>query len=159
MKIKFKHNIVDIFVVIMVIAFIIGVIIRMFSTDGGVQKVNTPKTIEYTVVIRDVRDYTTNALAKGGTAYKSSGEIMGTIVDVWAQPFTNIEVLNDGTQYKRDVPNKYETYIKIRTEGRESDMLLIGSCGTELYLGAHIGWYTKWVNVASSQIVAIDIIE
>ncbi|WP_010167319.1 DUF4330 domain-containing protein [Candidatus Epulonipiscium viviparus] len=158
---KLKYNIVDLFVCIMIIAFFIGVGIRFFPifSINNIQAVNTPKTIEYTVVIRDVRDYTVNALKKAGVAYTSSGTEMGTIIDVWSKPYTDIEVLNDGTQYKLAAPDKYEAYIKIRTEGRESDMLLIGSCGTELYLGGHIGWYTKWVNIISSQIVEIDILE
>ncbi|OON94751.1 MAG: hypothetical protein ATN31_02880 [Candidatus Epulonipiscioides saccharophilum] len=156
-----KYNIVDILICVLILAFFVGVIIRFvpFFSSDDIQAINTPKTIEYTVVVRDVRDYTVRALEKFGPAYTSNGAFMGQVVDVYTKPFTDIEVLNDGTQYKLEAPDKYEVYITIRTDGRESDMLMVGSCGTELYLGAHLAWYTKWVNVNSSEIVSIIVFD
>ena len=58
-----------------------------------------------------------------------------------------------------EVPGRYDVRIRIATEGRIGDRLYFDGGNREIYIGGNIDWYTKWVQVASSQVKAIDLPE
>ena len=88
-----------------------------------------------------------------------SGNYVGEIVELTSKPYLKPTTTERGIVEDIEVPGKYEVRIRIATEGRIGERLYFDHGNREIYLGGNIDWYTKWVQVASSQIKEIDLPE
>lgn len=153
-----KINIVDILAVIVVVVLAIGIGYRF--TGKPTQNVANHERFEYVVGIADVRKYTVDALEKMGDVYKAkTHEKAGRITKVEAVPYKKATIVADGSVQDIEIPDKYQVLITIETEGRIGDTLYLDSSNREIYVGGNIDWYTKWVQIESSQVKSITPIE
>ncbi|OOB79409.1 MAG: hypothetical protein BEN19_07645 [Epulopiscium sp. Nuni2H_MBin003] len=154
-----KINIVDVIVIIMLIVIAFGLFIK-FKPSGTNEMAANHKTIDYTVKIDGVRNYTINALEQTTAVYRAkTNDYMGEIVNISYEPYRAVKVIEETAEQQLvPVQDKYTVYITIQTEGREADMMYLDSSGTEIYIGGNVDWFTKWVNIYSSQIVGYEII-
>ncbi|ONI38048.1 hypothetical protein AN640_02895 [Candidatus Epulonipiscium fishelsonii] len=154
-----KINFVDIMIVGIILAVLIFVILR--DGDNSVENI---KTIQYTVRIKDVRHYTVDALNKQinnsfADVYDSeTNTLIGKILSVNEMPFVNYESNLEYELIPMEVPDRYVVDITIETQGREKENIFIDAAGTEIYVGANIEWYTKWVQIYSSQVIDIEVL-
>lgn len=149
-----KINIVDVLAVLIAIVLVIGIGYRFMGKPAA--NVATHDTFEYVVRITDVRQYTVDALNKQGDVYRAkTHQNAGKITNVEAVPYMRPTVLADGTMKDVMIPEKYEVFVTIETDGRIGDMLYLDSSNTEIYVGGNIDWYTKWVDISSSQVQLI----
>ncbi len=153
-----KINIVDILAVILIAVLGVGIGVRF--TGEPTQNIDNHQTFEYVVGIADVRAYTVEALEKMGDVYKAkTSDKAGTITKVEATPHIRQVLKTDGTVVDVEVPGKYEVLITIETEGRIGEMLYLDAANREIYRGGNIDWYTKWVQISSSQVKSIATIQ
>ncbi|ONI38578.1 hypothetical protein AN639_11240 [Candidatus Epulonipiscium fishelsonii] len=156
-----KINFVDIMIVGIILAILIFGILR----GRGDNSLEDIKTIQYTVRIKDVRDYTVNALKKQvnnsfASVYDTkTNDLIGKILSVSKSPYINYEHNNQYELVPMEVPDRYIVDITIQTQGRESENIYVDAAGTEIYVGANIEWYTKWVQTYSSQVIDVKVID
>ncbi|MGL5677073.1 MAG: DUF4330 domain-containing protein [Cellulosilyticaceae bacterium] len=151
-----KINIVDILAVLVVCVLVVGIGYRFLGKPAA--NVATHDTYEYVVSVTDVRQFTVDALNKKGDVYRAkTNEKAGTITKVEAIPYKQPSVLIDGTVQDVEVPGKYEIMVTIQTDGRLGESIYLDSANTEIYVGGNVGWYTKWVQIDSSQVKGIDV--
>lgn len=149
-----KINIVDILALIIVAVLIVGIGYRF--TGKPTANVATHEKFEYVVGIADVRYYTVDALEKMGDVYKAkTNEKAGKITKVEAVPYMKPTITADGSVQDIEIPGKYDVRITIETEGRIGETLYLDSSNREIYVGGNIDWYTKWVEINSSQVKSI----
>ena len=149
-----KINIVDILSLIVIGVLIVGIGYRFMGKPA--QNIANHETFEYTVGIADVRSYTVEALNKMGDVYAAkTNQKAGTITNVEAIPYKKPTIVADGTVQDIEIPDKYQVLITIETEGRIGDRLYLDSANREIYVGGNIDWYTKWVEISSSQVKSI----
>ena len=115
-----KISIVDIAVVLIIVLLAIGVYTR-FSGNTKVVVSNGQK-IKCTFVVKNLRQYSVNALKEGGAMYdKTSKELIGTITDVKAEPGRYNVNMIDGS-YKEAIPeDRYNVYVTVEFNGKAGD--------------------------------------
>lgn len=157
-KILGKLNIIDLLAIIVAVVLIGGGIYRFY---GKMEKeTSTPVTIEYTMEINNIRQFTVDALNKKGDVFTPKTNLNGgTIIDVQTAPYVQGGVMADGSVVRAEVPERYTAYITVRTEGRSGAMVYLDSSNTEIYVGGNLGWNTKWVQLADCNIKSLDIIK
>lgn len=150
-----KINVVDILAILVAIVLVVGIGYRFMGKPTA--NVATQDTFEYVVRITDVRQFTVNALEKKGDVYRAkTHQKAGTIKNVEAIPYMRPTIMNDGAVKDVLVPDKYEVFVTIETDGRIGDMIYLDSSNTEIYVGGNIDWYSKWADISSSQVKSIE---
>lgn len=142
-KIGGKLNIVDAAAILLVIVIIAGICVRFGSKFTTA--VESSETFEYVIKIQGIREYTVDALEKGGIVTdKNSDEILGKIKDVQVEGAYDTRETADGQIVDVEIPEKYNCYVTIEAEGKESDDVYIMSDTTELSVGKSIDLYTRY---------------
>ena len=115
-KVK-KFNIIDVLILCIVIVFAIGLGIRIFGkTSGGVK--NTTDII-YTVEIKNVRQFTIDALEKSSVLTdKEGGKVIGEILSVSEVPYKTEAHISDGTSQVVQMPERYTCSVKIKSPAK-----------------------------------------
>ena len=118
-----KVSIIDIVVVVLVIVLALG-IYKMF-VGGSSAVVTSSEKVECTFIIKNVRSYTADALAKKGPLYdKVSKEYIGEITDVKVEDGLYQVNMVDGS-FKQAVPeNRYNVFVTVEFSGKASERIL-----------------------------------
>lgn len=152
-----KISIIDLAVIVVIIAAVIGIGIRFFG--GTAKTVKADKTFEYVVKVEGVRDYTVDALKKKGkiTDKKYSKEI-GEITNVDVDNVNFQSTTADGNIVFVDLPERKTCYVTIRSTGKESDNSYFAGDDSEISAGRQFAIYSKYVDT-SGIIQNVDVIE
>lgn len=134
-----KISIVDIVVVLIIVVLAIGIYSRFGSSTRAA--VSSGEKIECTFIVRNVREYTKDALMKRGPLYdKTSREYIGEITEVKAEDGMYKVNMADGS-FKSVVPEeRYNVFVTVEFTGKSGDN----------------GYYTaanKFLGVGSSVII------
>ena len=153
-KSKGKFNIIDVLAVILVIAVILGLAVRFKSSVTTAVK--SDEEFIYTVRVEGVRDYTIDALKKGGKLTdKKSEKDLGEIVSVEEEPSKVQSERADGKIVLADQPDRYTAIVTIKTRGKESDNSYITADSNELSVGRTTEIYSKYVHT-SGKIMSVE---
>lgn len=148
-KIKGKFSIIDLFAIILVIAVIAGTAVRYGAkaTDA----VRSSEEFECTLKVENVRDYTVDALKKGGVITdKKSEVVIGEITDVKEEPAVFISTTADGRIVETELPEKYNCTVTIRAKGKLSDEAYVLEDSNELSVGRNMEIYSKYVKTSGN---------
>lgn len=153
-EIKGKFNVIDILAIILVAVVIAGIAWRFGSNVTTAVKSDSEFT--YTVRVEGIRDYTVNALEKGGKVTdKNSSMDLGEIVDVSVMPAQTASQRADGTIVKSELPDRYTAMVTIKTYGKESDNSYISADSNELSVGRTTDIYSKYVHT-TGKIMSVE---
>lgn len=138
-----KISIVDIAVVLILVLLAIGIYTR-FSGNTKVVVSNGQK-IQCTFVVKNLRQYSVDALKKGGPMFdKTSKELIGTITDVRVEPGKYNINMSDGT-YKAAVPeDRYNVYVTVEFDGKAGDSGYYTAANKFLGAGSWVVVVTKY---------------
>ena len=153
-KIKGKFNIIDILAVILIIAVIIGVAVRFKSSVTTAVK--SDEIFVYTVKVEGVRDYTIEALKKGGKITDKKSEMdLGEIKNVEAEPTKTQQERADGKIVYADMPDRFTAIVTIQTRGKEADNSYITADSNELSVGRTTDIYSKYIHT-TGKIMSVE---
>ncbi|MBR5153099.1 MAG: DUF4330 domain-containing protein [Clostridia bacterium] len=137
-----KISIVDIAVVLLLAVLVAGVILRIGGNSG---EVISGATYECVVKVESVRQYTVDALTKGGEVYdKTTKEYIGTITGVTTEPATDHLLMADGSHKVVPVDNRYHAYVTIAFQGKETPEGYFTSSNQQMYAGGTLVMNAKW---------------
>lgn len=115
-----KISIVDIGVLLLIAVLIGGVYFKFFMVDKN-QNAAKFDTIEYKVLVEEVRQQSVDAIEIGADIYHvKTDSPMGTITDVEVLPATDQLTKADGTMVIAEKPERFNVLITIRVPGIET---------------------------------------
>lgn len=156
-RIKGKFSIIDIAVIFLIIAAVAGFVMR-FGTSVT-KSVTSDVKFRYVIRVEGVRDYTVEALNKKGVVTdKRALEYVGDVVDVKTEDARMQSVLSNGEIKWTELPERYNCYITIEANGRESEDGYVLSDTTELSVGRTVELITKYVHTTGT-IESVEIID
>lgn len=156
-KIRGKVSIIDIGVILIILAAIVGLCIRFMS--GTTVAVTSNETFRYTVKVSSVREYTVNALEKKGILTDKNSEMeLGEITQVETQDAKMQSTRADGKIEWSNLPDRYTCIITIEAQGRESEDGYILDDTTELSVGRSVEIITKYVKT-SGEIMSVEVVK
>lgn len=136
----------DLFVLVFIIAVVIGTVYKFRSPAADVEA--GQETIEYTVKIAGVRDFTLQYYKEGLPCYDvKTGELIGTISAVRSGAYEIPVGDKDGDMKIAAVPEMLRIDIDIVTDGLESDQAYYARGTYELKVGSEINFYTKYAEI------------
>ena len=112
-----KFNIIDVLIILIIIVFVIGLGIRIFgSTSKGIK---SEKDITYTVEVKNVREFTVDALKKSSVLTDEKGEkVIGEILSVDAAPYKTEAHISDGSAAVLEMPERYTCSVVIKSPAK-----------------------------------------
>lgn len=146
-KIKGKFNIIDVLVILLIIAVIVGISVRFGSNITTAVQSN--EEFEYVVKVSSVRQYTIDALEKKGKLSDKKATVdLGEITDIEVEDATFLSEKADGSMVYAEQPGRYNAYVTIRTKGKESDNSYIMADSNELSVGRTTEILSKYVHTS-----------
>lgn len=137
-----KISIVDIAVVLLIAVLACGVYLRL---NGSVGEFVTGETYECVVKVKTVRNFTVEALRKGGEVYdKTTKEYIGTIQGVTAEPATEPLLMADGSHAMAPMEDRYHAYVTIAFTGKESADGYYTAANQQMSTGGTLVLNAKW---------------
>lgn len=148
-RIKGKFNIIDLLVILLIAAVIVGIAVRFGSSVTTAVK--SDEEFEYVVKVESVRQYTIDALEKKGKLSDKKATVdLGEIVDVQAQPSEFLSQTADGEVVYAKQPGRYTALVTIRTKGKESGNSYIMADSNELSVGRTTEIFSKYVHTSGT---------
>ena len=115
-----KISIVDIGVLLLIAVLIGGVYFKFFMVDKD-QNAAKFDTIEYKVLVEEVRQQSVDAIEIGADIYDvKTNSPMGRITDIEVLPATDQLTKADGTMVIAEKPERFNVLITIRVPGIET---------------------------------------
>ncbi|MCD7711804.1 MAG: DUF4330 domain-containing protein [Firmicutes bacterium] len=146
---KRRLNSLDICALILAVLLIIGVAAR-YTADITVS-VRTNITVEYTLKVSAVRDFYVEAIEKGGRLLSSDGTCdMGEITNVTSEGATATVVDESAVATIIDIYDRYDVYITISSEARETETGYVLPDGTTLAYARSVTVMSKYVSFTGS---------
>jgi hypothetical protein len=120
-KVLLKISIVDIFIVAVALAMMIGIYVRFNSNFA--EKKETSVKIEYVLKSSDVRESKVDAFKRSKNLNLYDGktkENIGQIIEVEAMPATTYKDMDDGSIEKLEIPEKYDMIITVKSDAKSN---------------------------------------
>lgn len=115
-------SIIDIIVVLCIIVLAFGVYAR-FTSDSDAVASSNRATIEYVYMVKGVRNFTCEALEKGGAVYDSeTKEYIGDVKEVRSEPAKMEVSLVNGEYRMLTLPDMYDVYVTITVDGKYNSL-------------------------------------
>lgn len=134
---KNKFNIIDISVIILVLILILAATVKFGNynkTNDDTAKIDT---INYKIKISNVRNYTVDAFVIGDTLYDTQTNVeIGKIIDKEVTDAKGYEVIKSGKIVETKVPNKYDLFLVIETQGTIDNSGYFANRSVELKVGS-----------------------
>ncbi len=145
-----KISIIDVIVLIGIIVAGFGLYTR-FSAPATEKVATQNQSIEYTLLVKEVRIGTVNALKNSDAVINSlTKEHTGNIVSVSEVPTIRSVELSDGTVQAIEIPDKYDVTVTIRLDGKANDMGFYTSTNQSLTVGSTQNIQTKFSNTSGT---------
>lgn len=144
-----KISIIDIAAVLIIIVLIVGIASR-FSGKSNVV-VSSGEKIKCTLLIKNVRTYTVDALEKKGPMFdKTSKEYIGEIVDVRQTEGKYKVNMADGS-FKEAIPEeRYNVYVTVEFTGKSGSNGFYTAANKFLGAGTSTNITTKYAECGAS---------
>lgn len=156
-KNKYKFNIIDFSVILIIVVAIVG-----FGVRFGLSQKKTIKSdvkFRYVLKVENVRHYTTDALKQSNLLTDLKCELdMGKITNIELEDATSHTSLSNGKLVTAKIPERYNCYITIEAEGSEFENKYMLLDETELAVGRIIPINTKFVQT-SGTVKSIEILQ
>lgn len=138
-----KISIVDIAVVLIAVVLFVGIYFRFFGESRVVMSAG--KNIECTFLVKNVRDYTVNALEKSENVYDpTTKEFIGRITDVKKDDGLYVVSMSDGT-FEEAVPeDRYNVYVTVEFTGKAGETGYYTAANRLLGVGSSLNISTKY---------------
>lgn len=116
-----KINIIDLCIVIFVVLAVAVAVFKFSATPGSISS-ESKTVIEYSLKVKEVREYTVNQFKVGDNIYDDeSGKCIGKITDVKKSDAEAVGLKVDGTHKETTKPERYDVIISVETEGTVND--------------------------------------
>lgn len=152
-----KVNIIDLLTVVVIIALAAATFIKFRTSDSYMSK---DRTIEYTILVENVRTPTIEAIAKkkdGIVDYETKKEI-GDIVDIETSQAKELELLTDGKYKEVEFKDKYDILLTVQTKGTETEDSYYTLSGKKLVVGSTINIYNDYA-VTGATVKSIKVLD
>ena len=115
-KIFGKINIIDLLIVVVLIAAVVGIISRLSVSSSN--SISGSDQFQFVVSVDSVREYTVNGLQKKGDVFSEETDVrVGEIIDVVVEPMKADVVTFDGQRKFIERPGRYTAYVTIKADG------------------------------------------
>ena len=152
-KIFGKFNIIDILVVVVLIAAIIGIAGRIIlSQDKGISK-----TEEFEIVVRvdGIREYTVKGLEKKGFVFSEDDIDLGEITNTTQETMKVDTITFDGQRKFIERPGRYTAYVTIKAKGNCVNGTYYDAEKKEVGVGREFQIRTKFVST-TGEIISVS---
>lgn len=127
-----KINIIDLFVILVIIVGIVGIFFTKVELDNEkllsdeskmlIQSSAEKDKLEIKLKAKEVRDVTRDSIIVGDDVYLvANDKILGTVSRVESEPAMRDVVSDDGTVYTAAVPDRYDVTIVVEADGKKKD--------------------------------------
>lgn len=118
---KRKLNILDAFIIVVVLAVICLFAFKFMGSDR-ITKAGEYKEVEYVIKVQSLRDFTAEAILKeGAIQYEEDGAAAGEIISKEVLPAEGELRLVTGETKTVTVPDRYDVYVTVKSEGVQKD--------------------------------------
>lgn len=153
-----KINLYDAAILFLLVILLICGMVK-FKTFNRVDDTSTLGKIQYTILVKDVRGYTYEALKSGDTVYDSETDIsIGTITKVVASDVEIIRSNSKGEIIKTSNPYKNDVTITIETPGIVNENGYYANKTIELKVGSDKRIETKYCQT-TGKITSIEYLD
>ena len=137
-----KYNAVDFLALALALLLIIGIVYRY--TSDMTETIKTNVKVEYTIKVHSIKDVYVAALEKGGYLRSSGGTYdMGEILSVTSSGATETVVGDDAVAVVIDILDRYDSYVTISSEAKETETGYTLPDGTVLALERSVSVLTS----------------
>lgn len=148
-----KFNIIDICIVLIIIVFAVGIGIRL--SNGKAIKNETE--ITYTVEVKNVREFTKNALQKSNVLTDDkTGAVLGEIISVDVKPYMEEVEADNGELVLTEVPERYQCTVVLKSAAKEQEGKFMLDEKTEVAPGKTFDVITKYVKTTGT-VVSVNV--
>ena len=145
MEKKFRFNIIDVTVLLVIILVIWGATIKFGKYNVKTDE-SSEKTIIYTIDVENVRDYSLQAYQSGDVIFDSlTGVSIGTIQKIEATDAVSYEERENGELIKVLNPYKKDIVLYIETPGTIENNAYYANKSIELKVNSQKAIETKYV--------------
>lgn len=149
-KIFGKISIIDLMVALIIVTIIVGTIYR-FGSPVTASITGGNATINYTILIEDVRYFSANYYEEGLNVYDSNtGNFIGKIKDIRVEPYMGTIEMKDGTMVLAEKTERVKIFLDIEASGVVTDKAYLVGGTYEVKVGGGAYISTKYVDVTSS---------
>jgi len=130
-----KFNGLDVFIVI-IIFLAVGAVVFYLNGAGNSLMASDAKTVYFTVeVTYCMPGFADNIKIGDKISDSTKGDYYGTVSNVEVKPTTTITSdLTDGTINRMDIPDRYNVYVTVMCDGRETDSAIYAN-GQKVTIG------------------------
>ena len=152
-----KVNLIDVAMVVLILALLVGVFLK-FGVYSHTKVDTEMKTINYTIKVSGIRNYTVDALSIGDIVYDTQTKvIIGTITDIKWEKSKVYRETDDGRVVCVEDTDRYDLYLTIQTDGMETDKAYFADRSVELKVGSDKTFETLYVKT-NGIIMDIDVL-
>jgi len=150
-----KLNIIDVFIIIVLIGVVAGTVYRFTSPGADLTRGQT--VIDYTIRIQAARAFSLEYYDVGHIVFDSiTEEEIGFITGFWHVPHRAPTFHDDGTVTLEEMPGLVDIYVNIRTTGLVTAEAYFSGGTYELKVGSNVPFMTKWMNVVTTTITSVS---
>ena len=156
-KIFKKVNIIDFFVVAVVIVLALSAFLK-FGKAG--ETLSSDKTIEYTINVKQVRQYSVDALDDNllGIKENDTKKELGDIINIKVTPAKEQVKLIDGSYKEVELKEYYDALLTVRVKGTETNDNYYTNTGRKLIVGEEIVINNDYVGV-QGVVASVEVID
>lgn len=155
-KIFGKINIIDFFVLLLIVLLIIGAIMKFGKFNNKTEE-SSNQVLEYKFEVKNIREFTINAIESGDIVYDSqTGVNIGTIKNVERRHAETYDVTDEGKTILVDNPYKYDMTLTIETPGTIEKDAYYANKTIELKMDSEKKIETKYVKT-TGKVSEIDV--
>lgn len=151
-------SIIDILVVVCIIALGFGIYTR-YTSDSDANAASEHSTFQYIYKVEGVREYTLEALKKGGPVYdRETKEYIGDVVGVTSEDAKMETSMIDGRFVVVTVPERYDAYVTVEVDGKHNSLGHYTDANRYIGAGQTLNALSKFSNT-EGQIIEVKDIE
>ncbi len=151
-------SIIDILVVLCIAALAFGIYAR-YTSDSDANTATERSKFQYVYKVEGVREYTLEALRKGGPVYdRETKEYIGDVVSVSAED-AKMEISKISGEYAVvTVPERYDAYVTIEVDGKYNSLGHYTDANRYIGAGQTLNALSKFSNT-EGQIIEVKDVE
>lgn len=144
---KKKISVVDVCVLVLICLFAVGVGVRYVSIHRPVIE---DKKLRYTVEVKNVRNYTADALRQSGDISDGIDRIYGNIESVDVKETEFESAISTGELVISKLPERYDCYVTIVSDAKKKDNIYYLDEKNSVSVGENMEIITKYVKTSGT---------
>ncbi len=142
-----KISIVDILVVVLVLAMLVGGFVtyqkiasnKVLTENKGLIKTNATGTLEVTMRVKEVRQMTVDAFAEGDEMFfDDTGKFLGEIKAIETEPSKRLIFDRNGNPVMAEMPQRFDVLLKVAVPGKRLEDGFFTADNIQLVYGSEI---------------------